>query len=165
MRILVLSDSHSALSFMRFSINTIKPDHVVHLGDYFDDGEVMASEFPYVRFHQVLGNCDRFFCVSGQNEVRCYDIGGVRMYMTHGHKHWVKSGTDMLISAARAKEAQVVLYGHTHVPDCHREEDGLWVLNPGSCNYFGGTVGLIVVEDGKVASCRVLTHAAVEAFA
>jgi predicted phosphodiesterase len=103
--------------------------------------------------------------VAGQPEILCYAIGGVQMFMTHGHKHWVKSGTDLLLSAARNKNAQVALYGHTHVPDCRREEDGLWVLNPGSCNYYGGTVGLIVVENEKVVSCRILTQRAVEGFA
>jgi predicted phosphodiesterase len=85
--------------------------------------------------------------------------------MTHGHKHWVKQGTEMLLAAARKKDAKAVLYGHTHMPDCRREEDGLWVLNPGSCNYYGGTVGLIQVENGEIVSCRILTQADVEGFA
>ncbi len=38
MNILVLSDSHSTLSFMRRCVETVKPDAIVHLGDYFDDG-------------------------------------------------------------------------------------------------------------------------------
>lgn len=163
MKILVLSDSHSALSFMRYCIRSVKPDHVVHLGDYFDDGAVMAEEFPYTRFHQVPGNCDHYRCVVGQPEILCYDIGGVRFYMTHGHKHWVKSGTDMLIAAARKMEAKAVLFGHTHEPYC-RQEDGMWVLNPGSCNYYGGTVGLIQVENERIVSCRILTQTAVEGF-
>ena len=49
------------------------------------------------------------------------------------------------------------LYGHTHVADCHREEDGLWVLNPGSCGYFGGSAGLLEVQDGSILSCRLLS--------
>ena len=39
MKILVLSDSHSALSFMRSCIETVKPDRIIHLGDYYDDAE------------------------------------------------------------------------------------------------------------------------------
>ena len=41
MRVLVLSDSHSALSFMRRCIEHIRPDTVIHLGDYFEDGKAM----------------------------------------------------------------------------------------------------------------------------
>jgi putative phosphoesterase len=163
MKILVLSDSHSSLGFMRFCVDALKPDHVVHLGDYFEDGSVIAEEFPHIRFHQVPGNRDHYRCVVGQQEILCYSIGGVRFYMTHGHKHWVKNGTDMLIDAARKMDAKVVLYGHTHSADC-RNEEGLWVLNPGSCGYFGGTVGLIQVENGVVISCRVLNQTAVEAL-
>ena len=46
MKILVLSDSHSALRFMRQCIDRVKPHAVIHLGDYFDDGEAMKEEYP-----------------------------------------------------------------------------------------------------------------------
>ena len=46
MKILVLSDSHSALSFMRRCIDSVKPDAVIHLGDHFDDAEEMREEYP-----------------------------------------------------------------------------------------------------------------------
>ena len=37
-----------------------------------------------------------------------------------------------------------------------QEPDGLWILNPGSCGYGGGTAGLIQVENRKIVSCRIL---------
>ena len=40
--------------------------------------------------------------------------------------------------------------------DCRQEPDGLWMLNPGSCGYGGGTAGLIQVENRKIVSCRIL---------
>ena len=52
--------------------------------------------------------------------------------------------------------AQAALYGHTHRADCHQEEDGLWVLNPGSCGSYGGSVGLITIENGQVTQCTIL---------
>lgn len=51
------------------------------------------------------------------------------------------------------------MYGHTHVADCHREEDGLWVLNPGSCGYSGGSAGIIEIQDGKIREVRLLREA------
>ena len=39
MTILVFSDSHSSLGFMRRCMEFVRPDGVIHLGDYFDDGE------------------------------------------------------------------------------------------------------------------------------
>lgn len=159
MKILVLSDSHSALQFMRKCISKMKPDHVVHLGDHYDDGAVMAEENPHIRFHQVPGNCDRYRCAPGTIDVLCYTIGGVRFFMTHGHKHCVKSGTERLLADARSKGAQAVLYGHTHSPECTQENDGLWVLNPGSCGSYGGSAGIIEIENEKISACRIVGQA------
>ena len=133
----------------------IRPDHVIHLGDHFEDGQILALENPHVRFHQVPGNCDRYAMLPGSPDILCYPIGGVLFYMTHGHKHGVKSGTQRLVLSAKEKAAGVVLYGHTHVPDCRQEADGMWVLNPGSCE-GEGTVGFITVEDERISSCRIM---------
>lgn len=162
MKILVMSDSHSGLSFMRFAIKVIKPDAVVHLGDYFDDGETLAEENPHLVFHQVPGNCDRYRSYQIRPETLCYDICGVRLFMTHGHNHRVKMGLYSLLVDARAEKAQAVLYGHTHQAVCHMEEDGLWVLNPGAAGSSGGSVGLIDITEGKIIACRILRQAELE---
>ncbi len=156
MKILVLSDSHSGLSFMRRCIRAVMPDVMIHLGDYFDDGETMAEENPHIRIHQVPGNCDRYRMVRYEPEVRCYPVGGVKMYMTHGHLHNVKENCYKLLLEARKMDAQAVLYGHTHIADCHQEEDGLWVMNPGACGSSGGSVGLIEIQDGVITECKIL---------
>ncbi len=158
MKILVLSDSHSSRAFMRYCIDQIKPAHIIHLGDLYEDGEVIAEEYPHIRVHQVPGNCDSFGGISEAPSVLCYCIGGVKLYMTHGHLHGVKSGLDRLLFAARREEAQMVLYGHTHQMDCHREADGLYVLNPGSCRGYGGSAGLVEVDNGAVLSCCLVTQ-------
>jgi putative phosphoesterase len=159
MKVLVLSDSHSTLSFMRRCIDAVKPDVMIHLGDHFDDGAAMQEEYPHIRLYQVPGNCDRYRCPSNQPEILIPRIGGVDLYMTHGHRHSVKSYLGALLRDARASGAAAALYGHTHVRDCHQEEDGLWVLNPGSCGYFGGSAGLLEIKDGRIVSCRLLNDA------
>ena len=53
MKILVLSDSHSGMRFMRQCVETIKPQAVVHLGDYYDDGETLKELYPHIELHQV----------------------------------------------------------------------------------------------------------------
>lgn len=156
MRILVLSDSHSAMRFMYACMDVLRPDAVIHLGDHFDDGAALAEDFPSVRFYQVPGNCDRYRCPPGTAEILVDRVLGVDLYMTHGHKHNVKLTLGSLLRDARACRVQAVLYGHTHVADCRQEEDGLWVLNPGSCGYGGGSAGLMDVENGKIISCRIL---------
>lgn len=159
MKILVLSDSHSTLSFMRRCIDAVKPDMLIHLGDHFDDGVAMKEEYPHIPLYQVPGNCDRYRCPPNQPEILIPRIGGVTLYMTHGHCHKVKIYLGALLRDARASGAQIALYGHTHVADCHQEEDGLWVLNPGSCGYFGGSAGLLEIKDGRIFSCRLIAEA------
>ena len=164
MKILVLSDSHAGLSFMRRCIRVVKPDALVHLGDYFDDGEAMAEENPHIRTHQVPGNCDRYRMIRYEPPVRCYPVCGVKLYMTHGHEHHVKTTLCKLLADARSMDAQAVLYGHTHIADCHQEADGLWVFNPGSCGYYGGSAGLIETENGKIVNCRIIRQENLEEF-
>ena len=156
MKILVLSDSHSALQFMFSCVEQLAPDAVIHLGDYFDDGAALREEFPGIRLYQVPGNCDRYRCPPGQPEILVDRILGINLYLTHGHCHNVKLTLTRLLQDGRACHADAVLYGHTHQPDCRQEEDGMWILNPGSCGYGGRTAGLIEVESGKIVSCRIL---------
>ena len=68
MKILVLSDSHSTLSFMRRCIESVKPDAIIHLGDHFDDGIAMKEE--YKMFGLEFG--------IGKALLNMLDLGGVR---------------------------------------------------------------------------------------
>ncbi len=165
MKILVLSDSHSAMRFMRQAVSKIKPDAVVHLGDYYDDGDALREENSAIAFHLVPGNCDRFRPGGLQPAVLCYSVCGVKLYMTHGHNHGVKGSLYRLRKDARESGAQAALYGHTHCPNCHREEDGLWVLNPGSCGGADGSVGIIETENGEITACRILRQTELEEMA
>lgn len=164
MRILVVSDSHSGTSFMFRCADAVKPDGIVHLGDYYDDGELLRDGYPNARVWLIAGNCDYYRAPMSAKSILTPIIGGVRFYLTHGHRHNVKMGLDSLLAAARTEQAGVVLFGHTHQALCQQEPDGLWVLNPGSCGY-GYTAGLVEVADGKVLTCRVLRESDLEEFA
>ena len=162
MKILVLSDSHSTLSFMRRCIDAVRPDAMIHLGDHFDDGRAMAEEYPHIPIYQVPGNCDRYRCSGLEPEIIVRRIFGVDLYLTHGHRHNVKAYNGLILRDARAAGASAALYGHTHVAECFQEEDGLWVLNPGSCGYYGGSAGLILIENRKITTCRILRQTDLE---
>ena len=153
MRILVFSDSHRALSFMRMCIEKCKPDAIIHLGDHYADGENIHMEYPGVLLYQVPGNCDLYSAPPFAREILIQRLGGVDFYLTHGHAHRVKQSRYALLRDARACKCAAALYGHTHIPDCHQEEDGLWVLNPGAAGHTGGSAGLIEVKDKKIISC------------
>ena len=164
MKILVLSDSHSALHFMRQCIDTVKPNAVIHLGDYYDDGQAMAEEYPEINFYCVPGNCDKYRNVQWAAETLVTAVCGVKLFMTHGHLHRVKQGLGALLKDAQSTGAQAVLFGHTHSPFCEQTERGVWVLNPGSCGYGGGSVGLISVNDKRISDCRILRQSDLENF-
>lgn len=164
MKILVLSDSHSAMSFMRLCIRAVKPDAVVHLGDYYDDGACIAEEFGLTRFYQVPGNCDKYRVNAFVPETLVEKVCGVKLFMTHGHIHRVKVGLGALITDAKRTGVQAVLFGHTHTAHC-QQEDGLWVINPGSCGYYGGSAALIEVEKEKITGCRILRQPDLEEMA
>lgn len=154
MRVLVLSDSHSSLRFMRFCVRTFAPEVVIHLGDHYEDGEALADEFYRIRFYQVPGNCDHYRNDLNVPETLVENIEGVKIFMTHGHRHGVKMGLSKLISDARSVGADAVLFGHTHESYCEKE-GGMWIVNPGSCGYHGGSAALMIVSDGKISDCRI----------
>ena len=164
MKILVLSDSHASLRFMRHCIDKYHPDSVIHLGDYYEDADILQEDYPEISFHLLAGNCDRYRCPAYARETLCYCVGGVKLFMTHGHKYHVKSGIGALLAEARRSDAAAALYGHTHQADCHQEEDGLWVLNPGSCGHSGGSAGILETDGKNITACRVVQQAEWEEF-
>ena len=161
MKILVLSDSHSTLSFMRRCIDAVQPQAVIHLGDHYDDGTALAEEYPQIPFYQVPGNCDAHRCFIPDPETRMVTFGNHRFLITHGHRHHVKQTLIRLLADARASAADVVLFGHTHVPTVF-EKDGVVFLNPGSTSipkensphsyviYENGVFSWKSLEDGGV---------------
>ena len=58
MKILVLSDSHGAVSPMEQAVEQTSPDLILHLGDCWRDGERLHDRFPSIPLEQVPGNCD-----------------------------------------------------------------------------------------------------------
>ena len=164
MKILVLSDSHSALRFMRECIDAIKPERLIHLGDYYDDACTISEEYPNIPMVQVPGNCDRYRCPPFVQEILIQKFDGVNFYLTHGHRHMVKQRLDMLIRDAGKCKAAAALYGHTHIADIHQEDDGLWVINPGSCGYYGGSAALIETNNGNIVNCRLIRQENLEEF-
>jgi len=162
MKILVLSDSHSSLYFMREAIRRVRPHAVIHLGDYYEDAQAMMEDHPQIPFYMVPGNCDRWRCSDLLPQILCYSVCGVKLYMTHGHLHGVKMTLRRLLADANKEGAQAVLYGHTHAAQCHQESNGMWVLNPGSCGHGGGSVGLIETDQNEILTCRVLRQEELE---
>ncbi len=163
MKILVLSDSHTHLEYMRQCIDRCKPDAVFHLGDYYQDALAVAQEYADVIFHCVPGNCDQYKPGPVPAEVRFVSVGGVRFMMTHGHRHGVKQGLTRLIAQAWAEKADCIIFGHTHQA-LIQQEGTMWVVNPGTCGYFGSSAAVIEVVDHKISDCRILRQSDLEGY-
>lgn len=150
MKILVFSDSHRSLSGMYAAIDRHQPQQVIHLGDIMSDAEEVAEHYPKLPFCLVPGNCDGWgVAIPVKKQI---ELAGKSILLSHGHRWGVKSGYDAAIADARAVGADILLFGHTHIPLCQRLEDGLWMMNPGPAR---SSYGLIQIENGTI-DCSIL---------
>lgn len=130
MRILVISDSHRKYNIVERIIRAqSEAKHVFFLGDITDDIEDLMYEYTDRQFHIVSGNCD---FISFYPYCSIEKIGNVDIFYTHGHTYGVKGGIGALLKAAKERNCQIALYGHTHIPHISYE-DGIYLVNPGSC--------------------------------
>ncbi|MDR0495688.1 MAG: YfcE family phosphodiesterase [Treponema sp.] len=132
-RLLALSDTHGHISALETVLDWVKDnytvDTVVFLGDGIDDlrRTPMTKHFP-CEWVMVRGNNDFGFSLP---ETVCLDWRGHRFFACHGHRHALYRNNDTLVAAARGMEADVVLFGHAHVPSCENTR-GILLVNPGS---------------------------------
>lgn len=131
MRILIVSDTHG----MHRNLNKVlervgKIDMLLHMGDV-EGGEYYIEQNAGCEVHMIAGNNDWFSELPAEEELQ---IGKYKVLMTHGHSYYVSMDTQRLKKEARARNVQIVMYGHTHKPDLDVRED-LIVLNPGSLSY------------------------------
>ncbi len=130
MRILVVSDTHNKHEYLDMAIEEVQPDRIFHLGDG-DGCEIYMEAVAGCPVEIVRGNCDFASTLPAEVVMR---VGAHVVMLTHGHYYQVNYGTEELIEAAREKGADVVMYGHTHVPEIS-EHHGVLVINPGSISY------------------------------
>ena len=131
MRIVVISDSHKRSDIIdKILENQPTAEHVFFLGDNTADIEDFEYLYPQKKFHIVSGNCD-YFSVYPSSAMA--EVGGKRIFYTHGHTLSVKYGTERLIETAKANGCDIALYGHTHVSKI-LYENGVHIVNPGSCS-------------------------------
>ena len=150
MRIAVMSDSHGqGLVVDRIVRREKDADIIIFLGDVTSDIEDFTYEYTDKKFYIVSGNCDRFPSFPYSSVA---SIGGINIFMCHGHTLGVKGGLGGLIRAARQSECKIALYGHTHIPNI-KYEDGLYIVNPGSCARSrdgGNSYAVIDIRDNGI---------------
>lgn len=131
MKILVVSDTHGAVfeSILEPLKNEKDIDFIIHCGDKYKDVEKLSKMIGVKDFYRVTGNCD-YNIKNGQNIIEI-DMEEKHFLITHGHLQNVKDGLEDLKVLAKKKNADIVLFGHTHIS--HNDMDGdILYFNPGS---------------------------------
>ena len=149
MKILVLSDVHGR-GMVAEKIIAKHPDalHVFFLGDGLSDMEDIQYFFPERTFHMVSGNCDHGSMLRSTDFVT---LCGVKILFTHGHPFSVKWSLERLKERARAENAALTLYGHTHQPKSEYD-DGFYFVNPGAVGSCNPSYALIDIVDCGIST-------------
>ena len=129
---------------MEAAVRSLQPDLILHLGDYAKDAEALKKTFPHTPLRAVRGNCDMG---TGAPVIENFTVQGLKLILTHGHRYDVKSSYTALYNMGHFAGADLLLFGHTHIP--HYEQVGkMHILNPGSVKTQ--SAALIQLTDGKV---------------
>lgn len=131
MRLLVISDTHGKPSLIDGVLRREgDAKEVFFLGDVVRDIQEVLPGYTDRNFHIVRGNCD-YFCDYPLFDIVEYKQSNTTVYYTHGHRHFVKSGTDNIFESAKGAGANIALYGHTHIASVDYR-DGVYIINSGS---------------------------------
>lgn len=132
MKILVISDTHGDTNKAEEAIKKNREvDMIIHLGDYFRDAQKLSSMFPDIPIEYIYGNSD--FMIENVPAEKLLEVCGKKIFITHGHRYSVKWDYNRLFKKAEELHADMVLFGHTHIPEIVRNGD-YCILNPGSAS-------------------------------
>lgn len=128
MRVLIVSDTHGRYgSFDKALEQAGKIDCLIHLGDT-EGGESYMEAVCECPAYILAGNNDFYSDYPREREIQ---LGNKKVFMTHGHYYRLYMGMECLVQEGKARNADIVMFGHTHKP--YLETFGnVTVLNPGS---------------------------------
>lgn len=158
MKIIVVSDTHGTIDEFIGKINNIRSsDLIIHLGDYVEDGEEIEKKSG-IKTVMVKGNGDIFNKKYNEDEI--LEVNGRTIFLTHGHRYSVRYGITNLLYKAEEVKADIVLFGHTHVPVI-TEESNIKIMNPGSASFPRGfqtekTYGIIEIDKEIQMSIKII---------
>jgi putative phosphoesterase len=128
--LVVLSDTHGADGHRlrdRALAAVREADLVVHAGDLTTETVLDALHEEADRLLAVSGNRDDPGVADRLPAARTFEYGGVRFALTHTRR----GGATALSLFGRERDADVVVFGHSHRPTV-TETEGPTLLNPGS---------------------------------
>jgi putative phosphoesterase len=155
-KLLVFSDSHGHVKALEAVFNWAK-DHIppndticaaACLGDGLSDLQRAADKTGfYCDWKIVSGNNDYGYQVP---DAAVFNFDEHRFFMCHGHRHNLYGGYHSLLAAARNVDADIVLFGHSHIP-LQEYDNGILLINPGSVGRPRSRIGatFAVIECGE----------------
>lgn len=144
MKILVVSDTHGDFNSFNKAIKVNKDiDIIFHLGDGEKDVEKILEIYPNKNIIYVRGNCDNNPQTPTTYE---YTIGNKKIFAAHGHLFNVKSNLLNITNHAISKNANILLFGHTHIP-LNTVYNNIYIVNPGSLKKPLSTYAIITIDD------------------
>jgi putative phosphoesterase len=161
--VLIFSDSHGKADTMCRVIEAHPAaTHILFCGDGLRDVAFLEEQYPKRIFHAVSGNCDLFASLDGATFEKLVFLGGLRVLLMHGHLHGVKGGYGAAAAYAHRNGADILVFGHTHIPYEGRHavgEGSVHLFNPGSIGAGGregSRFGYLDIRNGQVVSnCAV----------
>lgn len=123
MKIIVMSDSHKDKETVK-AVSLLSADAIFHCGD----SELSYNDPLLSNMYRVGGNCDRD---SSFPKFIVEKVGEQTILAVHGHDHDVKRSMMPLYYSAKENNADVVLFGHSHLYGAEMK-DGILFVNPGS---------------------------------
>ncbi len=148
-KLIILSDTHGN----KKGLEGVRPlifenDYLIHLGDGAGDLRELVKEYPE-KVYRCAGNCDFFSSLPDEGIL---EVEQVRIFYCHGHKYGVKRDLYALVEAAKSRDCDIALYGHTHCADI-RKMDGVTLINPGTLSLSpdrGGSYCYLVIHKKEV---------------
>ena len=134
MRIGLLSDSHGNTEYVkkvgRYLKEKVKADLIVHLGDEYEDADVLIPLG--IQIIKVPGLFSAFYQDPGVPNRIVKDIEGVKVLIAHSLQPHPNDLPDDKNPQGIIKEQNIkaVFYGHTHVPKIENKNGIAWI-NPG----------------------------------
>ena len=130
MKALIVSDTHGFDKNLFDVLDMVGPiDMLIHAGDV-SGSERSIRAGVHCALKMVTGNNDYGSPLSSEEE---FEFDGYHILLTHGHRDGAYYGSDRLIYKAAERGANVVIYGHTHLPSIEYDPAlHIWAVNPGS---------------------------------
>lgn len=147
MKIVVFSDSHNAPCNVSHILNKEKDaDLFIFLGDGYGEAKNIITSCDR-KIYCIKGNCDgSSFGLPEEDEIFA---AGKKIFFCHGHRYQVKWGLSIIADEGAARNADIVLYGHTHIAD-QSYQNGIYIINPGAASGYNASYGILEVRENGV---------------